>query len=85
MGHFNRECPRLGSPTGEKRVLFQENKEALMMGGYKPLCQVDYLISFRCHNRKKMCGSIPVYPPFWGMDFVIVLYTYLFDFSSPPP
>jgi hypothetical protein len=30
-------------------------------------------------------GSIPVYPPFWGMDLVIVLYTYLFDFSSPPP
>jgi hypothetical protein len=30
-------------------------------------------------------GSIPVYPPFWGMDFVIVLSTYLFDFSSPPP
>ena len=36
MGHFKRECPRLGSPTGEKRVSFQENKEALMMGGYKP-------------------------------------------------
>jgi hypothetical protein len=30
-------------------------------------------------------GSIPVYPPFWGMDFVILLYAYLFDFSSPPP
>jgi hypothetical protein len=29
MGHFKRECPRLGSPTGEKRVSFQENKEAL--------------------------------------------------------
>ena len=30
MGHFKRECPKyLGSPKGEKRVSFQENKEAL--------------------------------------------------------
>jgi hypothetical protein len=33
MGHFKRECPRLGSPTGEKRVSFQENKEALNSKG----------------------------------------------------
>jgi hypothetical protein len=28
MGHFKRECPKLGSPTGEKRVTFLGNKEA---------------------------------------------------------
>ena len=33
MGHFKRECPRLGSPAGEKRVSFQENKEALNSKG----------------------------------------------------
>jgi hypothetical protein len=33
MGHFKRECPRLGSPTGEKRVSFQGNKEALNSKG----------------------------------------------------
>ena len=33
MGHFKRECPRLGSPTGEKRMSFQENKEALNSKG----------------------------------------------------
>jgi hypothetical protein len=33
MGHFKRECPRLGSPTEEKRVSFQENKEALNSKG----------------------------------------------------
>jgi hypothetical protein len=33
MGHFKRECSRLGSPTGEKRVSFQENKEALNSKG----------------------------------------------------
>jgi hypothetical protein len=33
MGHFKRECPRLGSPTGEKRVSFQDNKEALTSNG----------------------------------------------------
>ena len=33
MGHFKRECPRLGSPTGEKRVSFQDNKEALNSKG----------------------------------------------------
>jgi hypothetical protein len=33
MGHFKRECPRLRSPTGEKRVSFQENKEALNSKG----------------------------------------------------
>ena len=26
MGHFKRECPKLESPSGEKRVSFQENK-----------------------------------------------------------
>ena len=26
MAHFKRECPSLGSPKGEKRVSFQENK-----------------------------------------------------------
>jgi hypothetical protein len=33
MGHFKRECPRLGSPIGEKRVSFQDNKEALNSKG----------------------------------------------------
>jgi hypothetical protein len=33
MGHFKRECPKLGSPAGEKRVSFQENKEALNSKG----------------------------------------------------
>ena len=33
MGHFKRECPKLGSPSGEKRVSFQENKEALNSKG----------------------------------------------------
>jgi hypothetical protein len=34
MGHFKRECPKyLGSPKGEKRVSFQENKEALNYKG----------------------------------------------------
>jgi hypothetical protein len=33
MGHFKRECPSLGSPTVEKRVSFQDNKEALNSKG----------------------------------------------------
>jgi hypothetical protein len=33
MGHFKRECPSLGSPKGEKRVSFQDNKEALNSKG----------------------------------------------------
>ena len=33
MGHFKRECPKLESPSGEKRVSFQENKEALNSKG----------------------------------------------------
>ena len=33
MGHFKRECPKLGSPTGEKRVTFLGNKEALNSKG----------------------------------------------------
>ena len=34
MGHFKRECPKyLGSPKGEKRVSFQENKESLNYKG----------------------------------------------------
>jgi hypothetical protein len=33
VGHFKRECPRLGSPTVEKRVSFQDNKEALTSKG----------------------------------------------------
>ena len=32
-GHFKRECPRLGSLTVEKRVSFQDNKEALNSKG----------------------------------------------------
>ena len=33
MGHFKRECPSLGSPKVEKRVSFQDNKEALNSKG----------------------------------------------------
>jgi hypothetical protein len=34
MGHFKRECPRyLESSKGEKRLSFQENKEALNSKG----------------------------------------------------
>ena len=33
MEHFKRECPSLGSPRGEKRVSFQDNKEALNSKG----------------------------------------------------
>ena len=33
MGHFKRECPSLGSPKGEKRVSFQDNKETLNSKG----------------------------------------------------
>jgi hypothetical protein len=29
IGHFKRECPSLGSPKGEKRMSFQDNKEVL--------------------------------------------------------
>jgi hypothetical protein len=34
MGHFKRECPKLGSPTGEKRVTFLGNKEDLPLETY---------------------------------------------------
>ena len=33
VGHSKRECPRLGSPTVEKRVSFQDHKEALNSKG----------------------------------------------------
>ena len=33
MGHFKRECPSLESPKVEKRVSFQDNKEALNSKG----------------------------------------------------
>jgi hypothetical protein len=33
MVHFKRECPSLGSPKVEKRVSFQDNKEALNSKG----------------------------------------------------
>ena len=33
MGRFKRQCPKLGSPSEEKRVSFQENKEALYSKG----------------------------------------------------
>jgi hypothetical protein len=36
MGHFKRECPKLGSPTGEKRVTFLGNKEALKIDFFSP-------------------------------------------------
>jgi hypothetical protein len=39
MGHFKRECPKyLGSPKGEKRVSFQENKEVLNYKGPGDTC-----------------------------------------------
>jgi hypothetical protein len=33
VGHFKRECPRLASPTVEKRVSFRDHKEALNSKG----------------------------------------------------
>ena len=33
IGHFKRECPSLGTPKGEKRISFQDNKEVLNSKG----------------------------------------------------